>query len=279
MSASPLRPLVLCADDYAQSAGIGTAIRRLAAMGRLSATSAMVLSPRWPEEAAALMPLRDRIDVGLHLDWTSPFAHAHGHGLSLGRAMRRSLLGGFDRDSARAEIERQLDAFEAAWGAPPDHVDGHQHVQQFAGLREALVESLAQRYCTLPRRPWLRVSRAPAGLRDLKAHVIGSLGAVALENVAACAHLACATGLFGIYDFQGDEATYAEHMARWLAASGPGTVLMCHPGYTDTESAADPIAAARAREARFLASDSFGEQLAAHRIQLVRGSAVFRAPG
>ena len=61
------KPLVLCADDYAQSAAISTAIRRLAMQGRLSATSAMVLSPRWPEEAAALRTeARGRIDVGLY---------------------------------------------------------------------------------------------------------------------------------------------------------------------------------------------------------------------
>ena len=147
------KPLVLCADDYAQSATISAAIRRLAAQGRLSATSAMVLSPHWPEEAAALRANgRGRIDVGLHLDWTSPFAIHAGHGMTLNRAMARAALGGFDRTQATAVIDRQLDAFEAAWGAPPDHVDGHQHVQQFAGIREALVACLARRYGALARR-------------------------------------------------------------------------------------------------------------------------------
>jgi predicted glycoside hydrolase/deacetylase ChbG (UPF0249 family) len=39
--------------------------------------------------------------------------------------------------TARVVIERQLDAFEAHWKAPPDYVDGHQHVQQIDGWLNA----------------------------------------------------------------------------------------------------------------------------------------------
>ncbi|TXK31090.1 ChbG/HpnK family deacetylase [Ottowia sp. GY511] len=278
MTACTLKPLVLCADDYAQSAGISAAIRRLAGMGRLTATSAMVLSPRWPQDAAALAPLRGHIDVGLHLDWTSPFAQARGHGMGLQQAMRRALIGGFDRTAARAEIERQLDAFEAAWGAPPDHVDGHQHVQQFAGIRQALVDSLRQRYGGQARPPWLRLSCAPAGQRDLKARIIGALGGNSLKKLAARVDLPTATALSGIYNFEGSTDAYAAHMARWLAGSAAGTVLMCHPGDAQASGTAepdDPIALARKREAQFLASERFAAQLAQHRIQLVRGSTLF----
>ena len=201
-----------------------------------------------------------------------------GHGMTLNRAMARAVLGGFDRAQATAVIERQLDAFEAAWGAPPDHVDGHQHVQQFAGIREALVVCLARRYGALARRPWLRVSRTPVAQRTLKSDVIAALGANALEKIAFSAGVACAEGLSGIYDFRGDEAAYAHRMTRWLATSDAGTVLMCHPGDADTGSEdPDPIAPARVREAHFLASDTFARQLAEQRVRLVRGSALYSA--
>jgi len=39
--------LILCADDYAQSAGIDEAIIQLIEKKRLSAASCMTLSPRW----------------------------------------------------------------------------------------------------------------------------------------------------------------------------------------------------------------------------------------
>jgi len=271
------KPIVLCADDYAQDAGISAGIRALAAQGRLSATSAMVLSPRWREDAAPLRELRGQIDVGLHLDWTSPFDIAAGHGLPLGAAMRCALLGGFDPAAARTAIERQLDAFEAAWGAPPDHVDGHQHVQQFAGIRQALVGALRQRYGAQAVRPWLRISRAPRGQRDLKARVIAALGANALESIAADAGLPCAPGLTGIYGFDGDDTGYARRLSVWLAASPAGTVLMCHPGLAEGAAAGDPIAAARQRESHCLAGDDLPRALASAGAQLARGSALYSA--
>ena len=303
------KPLVLCADDYAQHAGVTRAVLALAAQGRLTATSAMVLSPRWREDAAPLREWREQLDVGLHLDFTSDFAVAAGHGLSLGAAMRRALLGGFDPADARVVIERQLDAFEAAWGAPPDHVDGHQHVQQFAGIRTPLVQVLVRRYGARPpwlrvsrgrasqrtlkswviaslgaglarrygpRPPWLRVSRPPASQRTLKSWVIASLGAGALEKIAAHARIPCASALSGIYDFTGDEAGYAHRMAGWLAGSPAGTLLMCHPGAApEAADGPDPIAAARAWEFAHFASAAFAAQCATAGVRLVRGSTLY----
>lgn len=272
MIISARKPLVLCADDYAQDVGVSSAIRQLAAQGRLSATSVMVLAPRWPADAAPLRELHERVDVGLHLDFTSDFARAAGHGLPLGAAMRRALLGGFDRRAARAAIARQLDAFEAQWGGPPDHIDGHQHVLQFAGIREPLVELLAHRYPHA--RPWLRISRAPAGQRDAKSRVIAWLGADVLEALAAQAGLPCAPALLGIYDFRGGVANYARRMARWLMSAPRGTLLMCHPGI-GASNPGDAIAAARRWELTHLQSALFAEQLASINVELVRGSRLY----
>lgn len=277
MTPTAPKPLVLCADDYAQDASVSHAIARLATQGRLSATSAMVLSPRWPGDAAALSALRDRIDVGLHLDFTSPHAQAAGHGTTLAAAMRRALLGGFERSGARVLIERQLDLFEAHWHAAPDHVDGHQHVQQFAGLREALVELLARRYAGAP--PWLRISRPPPGQGDIKSRVIAWMGAQRLAASAATQGIPCARHLSGVYDFTGGASRYAHLMANWLAQSPAATVLMCHPGTGEADASAppDPIAEARAAEWQHLSSSAFTDQLAAARVVLVRGSTLYTA--
>ncbi|MFT7116284.1 MAG: putative glycoside hydrolase/deacetylase ChbG (UPF0249 family), partial [Rhodoferax sp.] len=77
-----MKGVILCADDFAVHAGASRGIAELALLGRLSATSVMVLSPRWTQDVALLQDLRDRIDVGLHLDWTSDFALDAGHGCS-----------------------------------------------------------------------------------------------------------------------------------------------------------------------------------------------------
>lgn len=270
---SAMKNIILCADDFALNASASAGIAKLAAMGRISATSVMALAPRWAQDVALLQDLRGRIDVGLHLDWTSEFALAGGHGLSLGAAMRRAVLGRFEQAAARAVIEQQLDAFEAQWQAPPDYVDGHQHVQQFAGIRESLVQVLSRRYGAQKGcKPYLRISRAPAGATDLKSWVIAAMGASALEKIAFDADFTTSTALLGIYDFAGSQARYAVLMARWLQAAPSGCIIMCHPA--QAAEPPDAIGVARAQEFAYLSSPDFAAALAQARVQLVRGAAL-----
>jgi chitin disaccharide deacetylase len=277
VSPAPLKPLILCADDFALNAAASQGIAALARAGRLSATSAMVLSPRWAQDASLLQELRGRIDVGLHLDWTSAFARSAGHGLSLPGAMRQAVLGGFNQAAARAVIERQLDAFEAVWQAPPDHIDGHQHVQQFAGIRDALVAALQQRYA-IKNRAYLRLSKGATTDKSLKTWVIARLGAGALAQLAGAAGIACAPALSGVYDFSGGAQRYAALMARWLEGTPAGGIIMCHPALLaaapDSDDVLDEIGAARAWEHGYLASAAFSQALARTGVVLSRGAAV-----
>ncbi len=272
------KELIVCADDFALHEAVSVGVALLTAQGRLSATSVMVLSPRWAGDAALLHDVRASLDVGLHLDWTSEFAQASGHGLSLGRAMMKALGGGFARgtarDATRGVIRRQFDAFERHWKAAPDFVDGHQHVQQFFGIREALLDVIAERYGAGPK-PYLRISRSPAGYADMKARVIAAMGANALEKIAANAGLTCSAALLGIYDFAGDEARYAQRMAAWLATAPARCIIMCHPAQAAV--ADDPIGAARSREFAYLNGSGFADTLTRLNVRLIRGHELARA--
>ena len=277
----PLKNLVLCADDFAWSASVSEAIVRLAQAHRISATSAMVLSPRWSEDAARLKELREQIDVGLHLDWTSDFAIAQGHGQPLGPIMLRSLLpsafGGLSADAVRVQIERQLDAFESVWQAPPDHIDGHQHVQQFGTIRQALLQVMARRYAGL--QPYLRVSRPPTGQADFKGRVMAAWGSQALTREAALQGIPFAPALSGIYDLFDEGVHYSSLMEAWLAQVPDGTLLMCHPGLARPDhatSAQVDHAYARVAEWQHLSSDLFAEQLQARGVHFMRGTSLYR---
>ena len=68
--------------------------------------------------------------------------------------LRRAFTGRLAPAELRAEIERQLDAFEAAFGAPPAFVDGHQHVHVLPAIRPALLGALKAR--GLAGKLWLR---------------------------------------------------------------------------------------------------------------------------
>ena len=132
--------VIICADDYAQSAAIDAAILTLIERGILTATSCMTLSPRWPESARQLTPqLRTKADLGLHLDFTQ-----------FSRSMRvthpllvvRSLTGLLSTQTVMANIKQQLDAFEDALHTPPDYIDGHLHVHQPRGTAHHFATSI-----------------------------------------------------------------------------------------------------------------------------------------
>lgn len=264
-----LKQIILNADDFAMNAAVSRGIINLARLGRLTATSAMTLSPRWAADAVELQEFKSQIDVGLHLDWTSPFAVAKGHGLSLKRGILIAALGGYNKNKARTVIEHQLDLFEKVWGASPTHIDGHQHVQQFKGIREALVEVMVKRYGHLPKtqKPYLRISEDPSNRFNIKSKIIASLNAKALKDITVQANINTAKGLLGIYNFSGGELAYTQRMSQWLSDAPAGGIIMCHPAYgsTDVCDIEDDIAEARQWEYGFLAGDVFSELLHKHK--------------
>lgn len=267
-----MKHLILNADDFAFNAAVSCGIVTLAQQGRLTATSAMTLSPRWRKDAPALAELRDHIDVGLHLDWTSPFAMQAGHGRSLTAAMLKAVLNGFSQVEARQVIERQLDAFEQVWQAPPSHIDGHQHIQQFKGIREALVDVMTKRYSGLSakQKPYLRISQDPSGQSGFKSVVIAKLGANAIKNIAVQAGIMPNTALFGIYNFD-NVISYSKRMQQWLTIATQGCIIMCHPAYgaSDLGDVQDDIASARQWEFEYLRSDAFADDLAQAQVSLL----------
>ncbi len=270
MTTSTIREVVLCADDYALNAPVSQGIVALVVLGRLSATSVMSLSPRWAEDAVALRDVRERLDVGLHLDWTSSFAIEAGHGSGLGVVMARAALRLYSQQHIEDEIERQLDVFEAHWQAAPDHIDGHQHVQQFAVFRHALANVLLRRYGQASQRPWLRVSQVAQP--GLKAKIISAMGAQGLQQWAQANQWPCVGPLLGAYGFDGSMDDYAHHMQGWLAdlPHAQPALIMCHPAVSAQVD--DEIGTARKREFAYLAGHDFVQHMFDAGVRLVRGS-------
>ena len=110
-----MKRLVVCADDFGQSAPVDAGILTLARAGRLTAVSCLSEAPDFARSAPAL---RDSgADAGLHLDLTEGFGGAAPAGL--GALVARSYLGLLDRAALRRRIAAQLDAFERKLGPRP----------------------------------------------------------------------------------------------------------------------------------------------------------------
>ena len=176
-------------------------------------------------------------------------------------------------DEIRAEIDRQLDRFEAVMLRPPDFVDGHQHVQGLPGIRGALLDALEQR--RLQGRCWLRDSGDSLhrillrGAQVKKALVVRGLAA-GFRRAARRAGFATNNGFAGFSDFNPGH-DYAAQFETYLRARGRRHLIMCHPGHVDEDlRALDPVTVTREQELAFLLSPRFAEMLERRGLRLGR---------
>ena len=257
--------IILCADDYGLTEGISRAVGELAAAQRLSATSVLVTSAHWPATAPRLNVHRRHLSVGLHLDLTlgpplgaMPKLAPDGKFTSLRSLIARALLGLIDRAEVAAEIGRQLDRFEQGMRAPPDHIDGHQHVHVLSGVRQVLIEAVRQRYPHRPpliRNPSDRLAAISArGVAVPKAAAISAL-ALGFARTARDRGIPVNDTFAGVSDFDMSKP-YAVELQAALVQPGRRHLVMCHPGHPDAELAAlDPVVERRRMEYETLMRD------------------------
>ena len=262
-----MKKIILCADDYAQSAAISAGILQLVEQRRLSAVSCFSEAEFWSRPENSLFDYRDRIDIGLHFNLTQPFANATVAAQPLNTVMRLALSGRIDRTIITVALHAQLDRFEAVARQAPDFIDGHQHVHVLPGIRDIVVTALAQRY--RQQKPYLRAvnPRLPGHGGPFKLLVLKLLSS-GFSALAQRHGLRTNRGFAGIYSLQA-QADFTALMRNWIGAARSGDLLMCHPGAAANDNS-DPIAATRPRELALLQSAEFGAMLAHSAICLSR---------
>lgn len=260
------RRIVLCADDYAIAPGVSRAIRDLAAGRRISATSCMTLMPSWPEEGRQLRAAAD-IDVGLHLTLTDqvplgsmPLTAPEGRLPSFGVLLRRAYRGAVDRGEIRAELDRQVDAFESVMGRRPDFLDGHHHAHQLPVIREMVADVFRARlggpraYVRTCAESWGAILRRRVSVGRAVVFSIPGRGLrLVLDRHGAPSN----HGYAGAYDFS-SRVPYETLFRRLLVSVRDGTLINCHPGFVDEDLAArDSLTVPREAEYRFFSGPAF----------------------
>ena len=267
MSASGGRVLGICADDVGLVDGVAETVVALAAARRLSAASCVTNASGWRAGAEVLAASRAPLEIGLHFNLTegeplSAALRAHWPTLpALIRLLAQAHLRSLPLAAIGAEFAAQVDAFAAALGRRPDFVDGHQHVHARPGVRSIVLDAVA----SWPDPRWVRSTGRVLGPgAAFKRRVIEASGGRALERELVARGVAHNRALLGAYDFRADYRPLAQ---AWLAATpGDGGLLFCHPGSGAGEGPThgnDSIAAARRREAAYLAGADFAADLAA----------------
>jgi predicted glycoside hydrolase/deacetylase ChbG (UPF0249 family) len=270
----------LCADDYGISPSVNAAIRDLAVRGRLNATSVMVVAPSFHRgEALALQALNakaQRVAIGLHVTLTAPFRPLSesfrplrdGAFLPLGTLLLRAGLRSLERDALDGEITRQVRVFTEHFGRPPDFIDGHQHVQLFPQIRDALL-TVARREAPAA---WVRQCGRPLPTRraldDRKGLLLDVLSR-GFRRRAAALGVRTNPAFAGTYTFR-DQADFAATFPHFLDGLPDGSVVMCHPGFVDQElQKLDQLTTLREQEYAFMVQDTFPGLLARHGVALV----------
>lgn len=252
-------PVILCADDYAMSAGVTQGIYELAEGRRISALSAVTTLPRWREDARRLQAVRDKVSVGLHLNFTvgaplgpMPRLAPEGRLPPPGALLRKIASRAIDWEEVRAETLRQVEAFERETGFKPDHVDGHQHMHAMPIMRRGVLQALSDAFPG-PSKPLVRDpgdrAYSIAGRGGEMAKAFMAAGATyGLKFLARRRGFPVNRGFSGFSQFD-TSRLYDIEIAAALRMTGAGHMVMCHPGYPDAEIAAlDPVVERRGQE-------------------------------
>lgn len=247
--------VTICADDYGQNPAVGQAIRELAEKGRISATSCLVTSPYWPQEALLLKPLENKIDIGLHLNLTEGAALTHHFRTypSLPKLMVLSALRLIKTQTIMDEINLQLDRFVEYFGRLPDYIDGHLHVVQLPVIRKALLSVYNLRLKNT--KTYIRSTFTPERT-SLKARIIHLTGAKAFKRNLEKQTIPHNDALIGNYDFK-NASRFDQLFPDFLKKAGEKSIILCHPGIQNSAYQNDPSAHVRPHEYTYLKSDKF----------------------
>jgi chitin disaccharide deacetylase len=269
----------LCADDYGISPSVNSAIRDLVSRGRINATSVMVVAPSFqPSEANSLAALNAgtrRASVGLHVTLTSPFRPItagfepadSGTFLPLVATLKQACLHRFQRRQLTAEITAQIEAFIAAFGRPPDFMDGHQHVQLFPQVSEAMLDVAQARAPHAWVRQCGRILPLYKRLSDRKGLLLDLLS-LKFRARATALGVRTNSAFAGTYDFSA-QADFAKLFPSFLDGLPDNSVVMCHPGFVDGElKRLDPLTTLREREFAYFADERFPGVLDEHGVAL-----------
>lgn len=276
--------LALCADDFGLSYGVSLGILEAISAGRLSCVSAIVTSPHWPAMGRELARRALDVDIGLHLNLTlgsplGPMPKFAPKGVfpPVAKVIRLAVWGKLPLDEIKAEIDRQLNQFEAVNDKAPDYVDGHQHVHVLGPIRDILFEALIKR--GLEGRVWLRdVSDSMRRILSRRSQISKALSVRALAKgfakEARQRGFEVNDGFSGFSDFD-PAKDYAREFYHYLRSPGSRHVIMCHPGYVDEDlKLLDPVTVTRTQELEFLLSPKFIEILENSGVLLARLSQI-----
>lgn len=270
-----MRRLIITADDLGIDGRRDDGILLCFARGAITQASLMVRGKS--AERGARAAQRIGLPLGLHLDLTETPPSADpgdiatlldGSGNKLGKhGLRQAVAAGaIERAHVERETEAQLAAFEALTGAPPRHVDGHQHVHTIPALAAWLAPVLARHGVKTTRIPEQRSVEVDSPEAAAFYRSVADDGRASRATFSS--HGITSTDAFVGLDLMGF-ASAPDALARAVGGSaGRSVELMTHPGFVGEGIDDFNVSPAREHELRVLTSEPFAALLAAGTLEL-----------
>lgn len=276
-----VKQIIICADDFAQNLDVSEGILLLARHNRINAISCIVNTPYWQETSSELFSYAYNGYIGLHVNLTfgQPLSSAwrkyEGEEfVGLSHLLKKLYLRKIKPEIIEAEIKAQIDVFTHSMHIYPDFIDGHQHVQQFLGVREALFnvhtkqmehissyeEDLMDENTDASSVTFFR--NTSNGFKDLlaitgfpKSQVLSLLGGCKFKRLLINKKIPTNASFSGIYNFRKSK-NYRKYFQSFLKKTQNGGIIMCHPGIYSNDLT-DPLHLHRHHELTYLNSDVF----------------------
>lgn len=271
-----MKQINLIADDYGLSPAVSKGILKLLRADKITGTSCMTNSDSWQDSAADLKTanLVNTKSIGLHFNLTTlkPLSlklrqYFNNKVPSLNKVLLLTILRQLPIDLIEQELTLQVECFIQYIGRAPDFIDGHQHVHVFPTVQDVIIR-IARKY---------NISY----IRNCNDSVVAILNrkfkvkALILKLLATNFSVKLKQGMInfntsfsGIYDFN-DNIAYDKYFAKFLKHIKPNAILMCHPGYVDSElQSLDHVTTPRLKELKFLKSANFDSLLLQNKIKI-----------
>ena len=247
---SPVKRLIVNADDFGLTTGINRAILELNRRGVLPSATLMATAASF-EEAALAAGAHAPLGIGCHVtlvDGKPLLPLKQLPQLALGATgLFRATLGSFVQDLIRRRIpEAEIEAEATAQirrlqtaGIQVTHVDTHKHTHMFPGVLRPLLRAAIACGVAAIRNPFepawsVRLTPHAAFMRRVQVRGLRAMQGRFLE-AARRAHIATTDGAIGVLA----TGTLDSSTLRAFLNFMPEGVweLCCHPGYVDSELA------------------------------------------
>ena len=272
------KQIIICADDFAQNPDISDGILILAREKRVNAVSCMVNSSYWGDASQELNALSFSGFIGLHLNLTfgqplsAVWRKQEGEEFyPLSVLLKKLYLRKIARATLEAEIQAQIDVFSHSMHIYPDFIDGHQHVQQFPGVREALLavhdrvmghtstDDIEDDELEYVDSFFRNTSNGVSDFFSLtgfpKKQILSVLGGNKFKKLLTVEQIPTNSSFTGVYNFK-NSYNYRKYFQKFLSQTKNGGIIMCHPG-SFSKDTSDPLYRYRHHELTYLMSDVF----------------------